>query len=113
MKNIQNLFIFIFSVGILILPTQNLMAQNMPQAKCCTSQSVCHNNMPAKNHKNSTSHDCCSVSICVFQFINSAESISTECYHFNNFKKKLSFFYSHQLLPNTYLEGVFQPPKFI
>ncbi|WP_417427987.1 hypothetical protein [Halpernia sp.] len=113
MKYLFKIFILIFSVGVLLYPAQNSFAQNSAPDKCCTTQDVCHKNLPEKKHNKSGSHDCCNISISAFQFVKQSETIPTEVSLKNNFKNKVSFYFSNSLLPNALLSGIWQPPKFI
>lgn len=113
MKYLFKIFILIFSTGILLFPAQNLFAQNSASQNCCIEQGVCHNNLPEKKHNKSGSHDCCNISISAFQFVKQDETHNAEISSKNNFKRKVSFYYSNSLFPNALLNGIWQPPKFI
>ena len=113
MKYLFKILMVFFSLGILLYPAQNNIANNSKVMSCCTTQGACHKNMPGESHKKSGSHDCCNISVSVFQFVKLNEIFSPEIVQKNNFKNKVSFFYSNSTLPNTFLEGIFQPPKFI
>jgi hypothetical protein len=113
MKYLFKFLMLLFSLGILLYPAQNNISQNSKVMPCCSMYGVCHKNLPEKNHKNSGSKDCCNITVSIIQFIKQNETVSTEIVQKNNFKNKVSFFYSNSLIPNTLLEGFWQPPKFI
>ncbi|SFI27889.1 hypothetical protein SAMN05443292_2064 [Halpernia frigidisoli] len=102
-----------FSLGILLYPAQNNISQNSKVMSCCSIQGNCNKDMPQKNHNDSSSRNCCNVSVAAIQFIKLEEIFSAQPFKNKNFVNKVSFFYSNSTLPNTLLEAVFQPPKFI
>ena len=102
-----------FSFGILLYPAQNNISQDSSIKICCTQQGACHKDLPQKHHKKSNSQSCCDTTVSVVQFIKQNETISAAAVQKNNFKSKVSFFHSNSILPNTLLEGIWQPPKFI
>lgn len=104
---------FFLSVGILFYPAQNNISQNSKAMACCSTQGLCHQNLPKKNQKKSNSQTCCCPTVSVFQFIKQNETTTPLIFQKNTFKNKVSFFYTNSKLPNTPLEGIWQPPKFI
>lgn len=112
MKYLIKIFILIFSAGILLIPSQNLMAQNSSQKSCCVDMNTFHKNVPVKNSKSSGAQDCCSISLAASQVLHQPENTLVNLKQSDSISEKISFFVSNESLPNTVFDVLFQPPRF-
>lgn len=104
--------LLLFSCGILLYPAKTMVTESAEPMECCAHQDNCHNNPFEKKEKKS-SQDCCNISATVFQLYKNQTATCVIPILFEIITKKDSFFYPSGKLSNSFLNGIWQPPKFI